>query len=118
MTNPFCPSYRKVASLLYSILAHYIVPIPQTQEKKIINNNNNNNKSRKDTFFFLVSTHIFSGEITYYYIYNFHGAQPLPMYVYNIIYNIRHRVFSMPRLLHYYRVQLCKYMVFIRRVSL
>jgi len=55
------------------------------RRKKIINNNNN--KSRKDTFFFLVSTHIFSGEITYYYyIEYFHGAQQLPMYVPTYIY--------------------------------
>jgi len=39
------------------------------RRKKIINNNNNNNKNRKDTFFSLVSTHIFSGEITYLCIY-------------------------------------------------
>lgn len=74
MTNPFCPSYRKVASLLYRSRARIVyvsvVCIPNVG-KKININNNNNDKSRKKYvphprmyIYIYIEAHL-SAEITY-----------------------------------------------------
>lgn len=95
MANPFCPSYRKVASLLYYILG-YCISNNVGKKSKI------NNKSRKKSFFFSLQIHIFSGEITSI-IFPRHEAQSLPMYYY-IAYS------QCP---HYY----CLQVWFVRRIN-